>query len=118
MRRTTRTTIAVLAAGGLVIGMAGPSLADTSDANLRQDDMRGLQIVDDDDIDRDPSGRDLTWTDNTGPSLTNDATRSALTEPGQTDVTRDWTRSVDFTRDLTNTNTQTNTNTVTNTRGR
>lgn len=114
MRRTTRMAVATFVAGGLAIGMAGPSLANTSDGNLRQDDMRGLQLVDDDDIDRDPQGRELTWTDNTGPSQTNDMTRSVLTGPGQTGVTREWTRAVDFTRDLTNTAT----NTVTNTRGR
>lgn len=120
MRRTTRAALGALVACGLAVGMAGPSLANTSDVNLRQDDMRGLQVVDEDDNDRDPQGRDFTWTDNTGPSLTNDATRSVVTGPGQTDITRDWTRDVDFTRDLTNTNTQTNTvtNTATNTRGR
>ena len=124
MRRTTRVAIATLVAGGLAIGLsvgvAGPSLANTSDANLRQDDMRGLEVVDDDGDDRDPRGRDMTWTDNTRPSLTKTISRTGLTRPGDTDVTRDWTRSVDFTRDLTNTNTVTSTNTVinTNTRGR
>lgn len=125
MRRTTTAAIATLLAGGLSVGMAGPSLADTSDVNLRPDDMRGLQVVDEDGSDTDPQlrdrqGRDFTWTDNTRPSLTNDQTRSVLTGPDQTGVTRDWTRGADFTRDLTNTNTPTNTrtNTVTNTRWR
>ena len=127
MRRTTTATLAALMAGGLSMWMAGPSLANTSDVHLRPDDIRGLQVVDEDGSDNDPQlrdrqGRDFTWTDNTRPSLTRTVSRSGLTGPGQTDVTRDWTRSVDFTRDLTNTNTQTNTrtntNTVTNTRWR
>lgn len=126
MRRTTRTLTAALLASGLAIGMAGPSLANTSDANLRQDDMRGLQLVDDDDDNRDPRGNTCRWV----PDNTNDVTRDATTDgietrPGFTrtctngqpttatwtdqtrfDNTRDWTRSVDFTRDLTNTNTR------------
>jgi len=117
MKRTIRLTIAGVATGGLAIAVTGPALASTAEANLRPDDMRGLQVVDDQDDDprddRDPRGRDMTWTDNTGPSLTGTVSRSGLTGPGNTDATRDWTRSVDFTRDLTRTNT--NTNTMTNT---
>ena len=92
MRRTTRITIAVLVTGGLAVGTAGPSLANTSDVNLRQDDMRGCSW----------STTTTTVTRKGGNSpgpitpsqSTNDATRSVLTGPGQTDVTRDWTRSV------------------------
>lgn len=126
MKRTTRAAAAVFVACGLAIGMAGPSLANTSDANLRQDDMRGLQMVDDDGDDRDPRGSTCRWT----PDNTNDKTRDATTDgaatrPGftltctdgadtrstntrdwTTDNTRDVTRSVDFTRDLTLTNTR------------
>jgi len=124
MKGTTRAAAAVFVACGLAIGMAGPSLANTSDANLRQDDMRGLQMVDDDDLD--PRGNNCRWV----PDNTNDNTRDATTDgvntrPGftltctdgvdtrstntrdwTTDNTRDLTRSVDFTRDLTLTNTR------------
>lgn len=126
MRRTTRMAIAIVMAGGLAIGMAGPSLANTSDANLRQDDMRGLQVVDDDDTDRDPSADNCRWVPDNTRDNTRDATTDGIqTRPGFTvtcingantgpdatrdwtrDNTRDWTRSVDFTRDLTVTNTR------------
>ncbi len=135
MRQLTRLAIAGIAAGGLTIGMTGPALANTSDANLRPDDMLGLQIVDDDDDDSDPLDGDCRWVpdntrDNTRDSkrdMTRDATTDGIdTRPGFTltctnsepsdntrsgptrgDDTRDATRSVDFTRDLTNTNTNT-----------
>jgi len=135
MRRLTRLAITGIAAGGLAIGMTGPALANTSDANLRPDDMVGLQIVDDDDDNPDPRGDSCRWVpDNTRDitrDLTRDLTRDATTDgidtrPGFTltctngeptdntrsdvtrgDDTRDMTRNVDFTRDLTNTNTNT-----------
>lgn len=116
MRMHLRVAVALGAVTGLVVAVAAPALANSPEAKIRQEPPAPIQVVDDEDEDSDPRGRDLTWTDNTRPSLTNSFTRSGLTRPGQTDVTRDWTRSVDFTRDLTNTNT--NTNTWTNTRGR
>ncbi len=129
MRRTIRSSIAALAVSGLALGMAGPAFANSAEANLRQDDMRGLQVVDDDEDDRDPRGNDRRWipdntVDNTRDATTDGAqtrpgftltctngvdTRSANTGDTTRDNTRDTTRSVDFTRDLTNTNTITNT---------
>lgn len=116
MRMHARVVVALGAVTGLVVAVAAPASANSREAKARQESPAPVEIVDDEDDDRDPRGRDLTWTDYTRPSLTNSFTRSGLTRPGQTDVTRDWTRSVDFTRDLTNTNT--NTETWTNTRGR
>jgi len=131
MRRLTRLAIIGIAAGGLAVGMTGPALANTSDANLRPDDIVGLQIVDDDDDNPDPRGGNCRWVPDNTRDVTRDATLDATTDgidtrPGFTltctngeptdntrgdvtrgDDTRDMTRSVDFTRDLTNTNTNT-----------
>ncbi len=128
MRRTIRSSIAALAVSGLALGMAGPAFANSAEANLRQDDMRGLQVVDDDEDDRDPRGNDCRWIPDNTADNTVDNTRDATTDGAQTrpgftltctngnddtmtnqtrsDNTRDWTRSVDFTRDLTVTNTR------------
>jgi len=135
VRQLTRLAIAGIAAGGLTMGMTGPALAAATDANLRPDDMVGLQVVDDDDDDFDPLDGDCRWVpDNTRDDTrdnTRDTTRDATTDgidtrPGLTltctndaptddtrgdstrsDNTRDMTRSIDFTRDLTNTDTNT-----------
>lgn len=125
-----RAALGALVACGLAIGMAGPSLANTSDVNLRQDDMRGLQVVDDDDNDPDPRANNCRWVPDNTRDNTRDATTDGIqTRPGFTltcmdggntradatgdwtrddtrDNTRDMTRSVDFTRDLTVTKTR------------
>jgi len=132
MRRTIRSSIAALAVSGLAMGMAGPAFASSAEANLRQDDMRGLQVVDDDEDDLDPRGNDCRWVpdnpkdstvDNTVDNTRDATTDGVQTRPGFTltctngnddtmtdqtrsDTTGDWTRSVDFTRDLTVTNTR------------